>query len=87
MSSDPFAKLEKRIDKLLSALAEARSDNEKLREETESKQQKIAELETQERDLSTSAESSDGGSEVKQEKLQTAADKLERVIARLESVG
>jgi predicted nucleic acid-binding Zn-ribbon protein len=87
VSSDPFAKLEQRIDAMLKALDKARSDNEKLREANVHKQQKIEELQTQKKNLNTSTGSRDGDSEVKQEKLHAAADKLETIITRLESVG
>ncbi|MBD3240899.1 MAG: hypothetical protein GF331_09960 [Chitinivibrionales bacterium] len=87
MNSDTFTRLEQQVDRLLKAYGELKAENETLRRELAEARQIVQETEAKKNELSTSIGSLLGDSEANEEKLQAAAEKLESIITRLESVG
>lgn len=87
MDSDTFTRLEQQVDRLLKAFGELKAENETLRRELAEARQTLQETEAKKQELSTSIGSLLGDSEANEEKLQAAAEKLESIITRLESVG
>lgn len=84
---DTLSSLEERIDMLIRLLGEVRADNERLRKELAAEHRTIQELEAQKHSLSTSIGALKAESEGQREKQQTAAERLELLVARLESAG
>jgi len=86
-AGDTLSILEERIEMLLRLLSELRTENEHLRRELTAKQRIVQEIEAEKHSLSTSIGELKAKMEGQREKQETAAEKLELLLAQLESVG
>jgi chromosome segregation ATPase len=82
-----MSKLEELVEKLIEELTKLRASNEQLRGTVADREQTIQELEGDKHNVKQAVGSSDGDPEERQSKLHRATEKLDGLIARLESVG
>lgn len=87
MITDTIVVLEERVGKLLQVLQGLREENAQLKNDLSTRDQKIQELDLERQNLTGTIGSLQGDSEDRQRKLHTATEKLESIIARLDSVG
>lgn len=87
MSADILSQLENKIDKLISTVKTLREEKDRLSEEMKAQQQKIRESETGSEGLVSECESLKKSNEDKQKKLDSAAEKIQGLLSKLESVA
>lgn len=87
MSLDSLSQLETKIDMLISTITSLREEKKKLSEEAELSSQKIREFESGNKAIVEELESLKNSNEEKQKKLDSAAEKVQGLLAKLESVA
>lgn len=87
MSLDSLLQLETKIDMLISTITLLREEKKKLSEEGELRSQKIREFESGNKAIVEELESLKNSNEEKQKKLDSAAEKVQGLLAKLESVA
>ncbi len=87
MSLDSLSQLETKIDMLISTITSLREEKMKLSEEAELSSQKIREFESGNKAIVEELESLKNSNEEKQKKLDSAAEKVQGLLAKLESVA
>jgi FtsZ-binding cell division protein ZapB len=87
LSADILTQLEHKIDKLISTVKTLREEKDGLSEEIKIQKQKIRESETGSEGLVGECESLKKSNEDKQKKLDSAAEKIQGLLAKLESVA
>jgi FtsZ-binding cell division protein ZapB len=87
LSADILSQLENKIDKLISTVKTLREEKDRLSEELKAQQQKIRESETGSEGLVSECESLKKSNEDKQKKLDSAAEKIQGLLSKLESVA
>jgi FtsZ-binding cell division protein ZapB len=87
LSADILSQLENKIDKLISTVKTLREEKDRLSEEMKAQQQKIRESETGSEGLVSECESLKKSNEDKQKKLDSAAEKIQGLLSKLESVA
>lgn len=86
MSIEFFSELENKIDVLLTTLDSLKKENAQLKHENEQNSSKIAEIEAENANLKNQIESVKSDSICNQEKLNAAAERIQGILARLETV-
>jgi FtsZ-binding cell division protein ZapB len=84
---DSLSQLETKIDMLISTITSLREEKKKLSEEAELSSQKIREFESGNKAIVEELESLKNSNEEKQKKLDSAAEKVQGLLAKLESVA
>jgi FtsZ-binding cell division protein ZapB len=87
LSLDSLSQLETKIDMLISTITSLREEKKKLSEEAELNSQKIREFESANKAIVEELESLKNSNEEKQKKLDSAAEKVQGLLAKLESVA
>lgn len=87
MSLDSLSELENKIDSLISTIGSLREEKSRLSEEIENYKQKIREIETGTAAIVEELETVKKSNEEKQQKLDGAAEKVQGLLAKLESVA
>jgi FtsZ-binding cell division protein ZapB len=87
LSLDSLSQLETKIDMLISTITSLREEKMKLSEEAELSSQKIREFESGNKAIVEELESLKNSNEEKQKKLDSAAEKVQGLLAKLESVA
>jgi chromosome segregation ATPase len=84
---DSLSELENKIDSLISTIGSLREEKSRLSEEIETYKQKIREIETGSAAIVEELETVKKSNEEKQQKLDGAAEKVQGLLAKLESVA
>jgi chromosome segregation ATPase len=84
---DSLSELENKIDSLISTIGSLREEKSRLSEEIETFKQKIREIETGNAAIVEELETVKKSNEEKQRKLDGAAEKVQGLLAKLESVA
>jgi len=87
LSLDSLSELENKIDSLISTIGSLREEKSRLSEEIENYKQKIREIETGTAAIVEELETVKKSNEEKQQKLDGAAEKVQGLLAKLESVA
>ena len=87
MSADSFDKLENKIDMLIATVASLREEKNRLSEEVDLQKKKLHELESGNQAFGDEFESLKKSNEDKQKKLDSAAEKVQSLLTKLESVA
>lgn len=87
MAVEFLGELEVKIDSILSSVKSLKEENSKLSEENLVQAQKISEIESANQALSTELESLKQSISEKQNKLDSASEKVQSLLSKLESVA
>jgi FtsZ-binding cell division protein ZapB len=87
LSADILSQLENKIDKLISTVKTLKEEKDRLSDEIKAHKQKIRESETGSEGLVGECESLKKSNEDKQKKLDSAAEKIQGLLSKLESVA
>lgn len=87
MSIEFIAELESKVDALIESYNTARKEKEELRAKLDETNGRIGELETRNNELKEEIERLGGASADQQSKLDTAAERIQSIISKLEAVS
>ena len=87
MAIDALNELDRKVDNLINAFKTLKEESGKLREELEEKNRHSSELELLNQSLSGELSSLKGALDERQKKLDAAAERIQEILRRLESVG
>lgn len=87
MALEAISRLEEKVNSLVDIVTKVRQENADLKEEIVQNRQRIKELESEKHTLAGSVGSLKVDSEERQKKLDEAAEKIENLLTKLESVA